>query len=369
MQRDSNTQWPETLIESAQKEHKTMRFLELFVSCILAQSIQIVQSMGTWDRVKESVHLVSGILGGWDQNRATPAAGGRGLQIIGAGFPRTGTKSIEAALRILGHNIYDIRSIAKHRHGGMLVEAYRDYKISNDTAKLEQFVLNIEALGYTATLDAPMAHIALALAELRPDAKVLLSVRDSAAAWIASYAFIEMKGAYMLSCKPWKHLLPDISFVRDIIELQFGKSVEATPVKGLTLKPGVFPWYDTIEIGNGALFGDSMAEWEEAYILHQEQVADAMTADRLLIFNVKEGWGPWLDFMKVPKPDTTFPYINDRSTLTMLFSSMEILAMSYPFIILLVLWLLTSSISRSVRRWLGGPPPWFNVGRIPVKED
>ena len=35
-------------------------------------------------------------------------------------------------------------------------------------------------------------------------------------------------------------------------------------------------------------------------------------ADRLLVYQVKDGWGPLCDFLGVPVPDEPFPRTNDR---------------------------------------------------------
>ena len=45
---------------------------------------------------------------------------------------------------------------------------------------------------------------------------------------------------------------------------------------------------------------------------HNEAVKAAVPADRLLVFEVKDGWGPLCDFLGVPAPDEPFPRSNDR---------------------------------------------------------
>jgi len=34
--------------------------------------------------------------------------------------------------------------------------------------------------------------------------------------------------------------------------------------------------------------------------------------ERLLVFDVRDGWKPLCDFLEVPIPDRPFPHINDR---------------------------------------------------------
>ena len=38
-------------------------------------------------------------------------------------------------------------------------------------------------------------------------------------------------------------------------------------------------------------------------------------ADRLLIFEVKQGWGPLCELLGLPEPDESFPRTNDRAEL------------------------------------------------------
>ena len=43
------------------------------------------------------------------------------------------------------------------------------------------------------------------------------------------------------------------------------------------------------------------------------QVKAEIPADRLLVFEVKEGWGPLCQFLEVPEPAEPFPNINDSA--------------------------------------------------------
>ena len=47
-----------------------------------------------------------------------------------------------------------------------------------------------------------------------------------------------------------------------------------------------------------------------AYNLRTRQVRDAIPSERLLVFDVAEGWEPLCRFLKVPVPDTPFPHRN-----------------------------------------------------------
>jgi hypothetical protein len=49
-----------------------------------------------------------------------------------------------------------------------------------------------------------------------------------------------------------------------------------------------------------------------AFNLSTQQVHDAIAPERLLVFDVAEGWEPLCRFLKVPVPDTPFPHRNSR---------------------------------------------------------
>jgi hypothetical protein len=49
------------------------------------------------------------------------------------------------------------------------------------------------------------------------------------------------------------------------------------------------------------------------YTAHTDAVKAAVPADQLLIYQVKDGWGPLCAFLGVPVPAEQFPRTNDRA--------------------------------------------------------
>ena len=90
------------------------------------------------------------------------------LQIIGAGWGRTGTKSLRDALDRLGYTTHHMHEVFLHpEHSDLFLAAARgdaDWEAIYD--------------GYTATVDWPGAAFWRELADAYPDARVLLSIRD-----------------------------------------------------------------------------------------------------------------------------------------------------------------------------------------------
>ena len=48
---------------------------------------------------------------------------------------------------------------------------------------------------------------------------------------------------------------------------------------------------------------------------HTEAVKDHVLAERLLIYDVREGWEPLCNFLNVPVPEEPFPRLNRRESM------------------------------------------------------
>lgn len=56
-------------------------------------------------------------------------------------------------------------------------------------------------------------------------------------------------------------------------------------------------------------FGD--ANMRRTFLEHSELVQKVVPKERLLVFDVKEGWGPLCGFLEVESPLGAFPHVND----------------------------------------------------------
>jgi hypothetical protein len=199
------------------------------------------------------------------------------LKLIGAGLGRTGTASTKAALELLGFGAcyHMVEVIGRPTDINRWVSA-ADGKPDWDAI--------FEC--YSATVDYPSCTYWKQLAEHYPDAKILLNVRDperwfeSTQETIMSPAFVEqMKGS------------------------QFGELVERTI-------------WSTLE---GRMH-------ERDYMIdhfnrHVEDVKRNAPPDRLLVFEVKQGWAPLCEFLGLPIPEAPFPRINSREDTTRLINA------------------------------------------------
>jgi hypothetical protein len=219
---------------------------------------------------------------------ASNATSGKGLKIIGAGFGRTGTESLKAALEALGFGpCYHMSEVLQNMETMLpLWEAALDGTLADWSSIFAH---------YQATVDWPACNYYEELMAVYPDAKVLLSVRDPAS-WYES-AFSTLYQAVRMGADEAQGA-GDISAMDAQTAARmarFGKMITML-------------WQKT--------FGGRFEDREYAlsvFTQHIEAVKRNVPAEKLLIFNVKEGWEPLCAFLGVPVPDTSFPHLNDRA--------------------------------------------------------
>ncbi len=208
-----------------------------------------------------------------------------GLQIIGAGFGRTGTWSTFAALNRLGLPCYHMREVLFNKANRGHLDFWRD--VANSPAGTRHDWNRVFAR-YAATVDNPACCVWRELLAEYPEAKVLLTLHPrGAAAWYESSIDTIYFTETLWQFKVLEWLTP------------FGRKMGAIShhlVWGRTLR-GVM--HDRAK---------AMARYE-AYV---DEVKAAVAPDRLLIFRVTDGWGPLCRFLGVPEPQEPFPNLNDR---------------------------------------------------------
>lgn len=139
--------------------------------------------------------------------------------------------------------------------------------------------------------DWPAAAFPEELIAAYPDAKVILTVRDSPEAWHKSVLNTIWTGRFIMGppSNPLQWL-----------------------VQNLLDRPPCWPAMQKVF---GHIIGyDFFTKGKEIYLAQNEKVRELAAPkgkDGFLEFNVKEGWGPLCEFLGVPVPDVPFPKIND----------------------------------------------------------
>ena len=134
--------------------------------------------------------------------------------------------------------------------------------------------------GYASAVDLPTAGFFRELAEAYPEAKFVLTVR-SPESWADS----------------------------------FGETIDRLLTAGDQLPPEMQEW---LSMGRAVLArtgfpgGLDRAALISRFNAHTAAVEAAIPASRLLVFQVKDGWGPLCSFLRVPEPSEPFPRSNNR---------------------------------------------------------
>ena len=206
------------------------------------------------------------------------------LKVIGAGLGRTGTTSLKQAFEIL--------ELGPCHHMSEAMQQPREVvSLWEDVA-----AGNLEALkriyrGYHSTLDYPgCTHFATFLA-WNPHAKVVLSVRNSPEQWASS------AGRTIFSRSVGRKILLQLLFLLPLNNLYYLQYIQKACFRAHAENP----------LHSGCDLARLYREWEE-------HVRAAVPAERLLVYNVAQGWEPLCAFLEVPVPEVAFPRQNDGNT-------------------------------------------------------
>lgn len=224
--------------------------------------------------------------------RARPAASAQNgyfamtLDLIGAGFGRTGTMSTHAALNRLGFPCYHMTEIVlnhanRRRH-------LRFWQRVADSPPGTRHDWDAIFADYRATLDFPAVSVWKDLLAAYPDAKVLLTLHPNGAEGWYESAIATIY--YSESMWQWR-----------VIETLFPFGRRFGPMQRELI------WHRSL--------ADTMPDKARVmarYEAHVAEVIDTVPEDRLLVYCVTDGWEPLCRFLDVPMPNEPFPNINDR---------------------------------------------------------
>jgi len=138
--------------------------------------------------------------------------------------------------------------------------------------------------GYQATVDWPSASFWRELRAVYPEAKVILTLRDSQQ-WYASV----MNTIWKLSSNA----------LAESQKRQDDQAIERAMMGDEIIWQGIF---------GGRM--DDKDHVIECYERHNQEVIDTVPADKLLVYRPGDGWEPLCGFLQKPMPDTDYPKVN-----------------------------------------------------------
>lgn len=232
------------------------------------------------------------------------------VKVIGSGFGRTGTLSLQAALQQLGFGpCYHMVEVIKHPgHPKTWLRIARGER-PDWRALFEKF---------EATVDFPACVYYAELLREFPDAKVVHSVRDKADWYRSSYETI----------------------------FQSRTVFPAWLRRASTFIDGLLEMTERI-IWNGVFEGrfEDAQRAQQIFDDHTARVRATVPADRLLVFDVRDGWTPLCRFLGVPVPNTPFPNVNDRESMLRQIRMLRRLTRALPWLLAAAIGVLAISLA------------------------
>lgn len=194
------------------------------------------------------------------------------LDIIGAGFGRTGTYSLKAALERLG--------FGPCHHMSEVIGNPDQIRLWSDVAEGNPDYEKIFA-GYRAAVDFPVAACWQDVLKDMPGAKVILSDRDPED-WYSSFSQTILP--LILDRQAW----PDER--RDWFTM-IDKVIIGKALGGRTDRDGIL----------------------SAYRANRKRAVELAAEGRALVFRAKDGWEPLCSFLGVEVPGEPYPKTNRRA--------------------------------------------------------
>ena len=202
------------------------------------------------------------------------------IKIVGLGLGRTGTTSLVVALEILGYAAV---------HDDEQTELTDLYAAEDrEEIDMDEFHEILGLRGYNATFKTAGCH----WVERHPEVKAILTVRDDpdkyVDSWLVAAPFVEI-----LERRPFRWM----ATVDELME-SFESEYKMETTGG---HPENFLDRDALR---------------QNYVEYVNAVQESIPSERLLTFNVKQGWGPLCKYLGHPIPEgIPFPHVHTRAKL------------------------------------------------------
>ena len=200
------------------------------------------------------------------------------MKVICAGLMKTGTKSIAKALQHLGFTVFDWEEqtfdFLDHWVDVFQNGAKPDVKRVYESADV--------------CIDSPGFFFFEEILEAFPDCKVILTVREEDS-WVHSLSY------------------------------HFESVYAARSKVSMLLSPTAKKMFYVFKSLLNAAFGSSFSKYKSTYVfrkryrIHNDRVKSVVPADKLLVYNVKQGWKPLCDFLECEVPTVAFPHENIKA--------------------------------------------------------
>ena len=210
------------------------------------------------------------------------------MKVIGAGLPRTATTTQMFALEHLGFGpCYHMRDLLADLPAGLplweeVFAGNPDWERTFGPAQ--------------STVDWPSARYYRELMDVYPDAKVLLSVRDGEA-WVRSMR------ETVWGIFHGDSVIHHVSSARAVVDEVWRRYID------LMVR---MTWSED----TGVLAGDTFTDEGLIAVMQRwnDSVIETVPAERLLVWDPREGWDPLCEFLEASVPAEPLPRLNDTQS-------------------------------------------------------
>ncbi|KAL2070028.1 hypothetical protein VTL71DRAFT_14708 [Oculimacula yallundae] len=230
------------------------------------------------------------------QQASIPTDLSREVQVIGAGFSRTGTVSFALALeKLLKGPVCHSGTAILRREESYVQKWIRIQDPSTSEQEIQKTLRDLTA-GYVATTDCPAIQFTEELVRLYPNAIVICTTRDQDSWWKSLTALMKNTGLWWLDLMFWP--MPTLRFFA--------------------------AWRDSIGLRLQKVYRTSKESLDGPQLLkfHEDYVRRVVPPEKLFFFQVKDGWEPLCKILNCPVPDEPFPRANDGQAMQEFFESM-----------------------------------------------
>jgi hypothetical protein len=195
-----------------------------------------------------------------------------GLRVVGAGLPRTATRSLKVALEVLlGGRCYHMHEVFSH---------LEDVPVWRAAIRGEQPDWRRFPPDCVGAVDWPASAFWRELAAAHPDAVIVLSTRASAREWWESVdetILVEARKDSLPEYGDW------LAMFHELLARELGEH------------------WDDAEVA------------QRFYERHNAEVRSSAPPDRLVEWSPADGWEPLCEALGLPVPDEPFPNLNTRA--------------------------------------------------------
>lgn len=208
------------------------------------------------------------------------------IKIIGAGLPRTGTNTLKESLERLGYTkTYHMKELLVNPKS---LHYWLSLKNTSTTNWDELYD------GFQATVDFPGYPWYKEHMKQYPDAKVILTIRPFEDWYASIYSTIWMAGPQTLGQK-----------LKMMSKLLFNPRLRAV------IKCVKFAKRTIFGVHLEGKFADK-AFAEKVFNKHIDDVKAYVPAEKLLVYDVRQGWGPLCQFLGKQVPAEPLPHLNKK---------------------------------------------------------